>query len=147
MHSRNENAAVIRRHGGARKTIRGGLSQDSNTVRRLPPYGRHVSEILQQPAAMAKFSGCSCERASVWILTGPQAWNTAASRPRHLCVVLPDGSSPHNFSWGFLRGHEPIIIEGVASSDADLRRMIASALMRDGVTRVLAGSLLMVNKP
>jgi hypothetical protein len=111
--------------------------------RRLPPFGREVAAILRQPDQLAQHSGCTRERATVWIATGFTAWDWHDERPRHLIIVLPAGADPAAFDWRFLRGHDPILLVGAEAENVGRRREIARALLRDGVRRVLAGDVLM----
>jgi hypothetical protein len=124
-----------------------GTLENSNSTRRFPPYGRQVAMILRDSRRLATFSGCTSHRATIWLLTGPDAWGIAKARPRHLSLVLPEFDDPAAYSWGFLRGHEPVLIDGHAIDDTVRRRQIAAAMFRDGVKRVLAGRILMERTP
>jgi hypothetical protein len=106
-----------------------------------------VAAILRDPGRLAEYSGCTPHRATIWLLTGLDAWDVAAARPRHLSVVLPESDDPAAFDWRFLRGNDPIMLAGRAVNDTDRRRQIAAALMRDGVQKVLAGRVLMERTP
>lgn len=111
--------------------------------RPLPPYGRHVEAVLRDPQQLARCSGCTATCATIWVATGPDAWHWPRHRPNHLAVVLPPGEDPEAFDWAFLQGHEPVLLIGEQAEDAQARRQIATAMMRDGIQRVLAGPLLM----
>ena len=104
----------------------------------LPPYGREVSRILKTPHELQTYSGCNADQATVWIATGPHAWDWAEDHPRHIVLVLPEGTDPHTLRWGFLAGHEPILLLPPASEDMATRREVAHAILHDGVGAVLA---------
>ena len=112
---------------------------------KFPPFGLAVKRILNNPAQLKRYSGTSRDgqRGTVWIATGPDAWDWHEDHPRHLSVVLPHDSDAAGFRWGFLRGHEPVLLIGEDAKDPELRNSIAAALMRDGVKRVLAGPVLL----
>lgn len=114
--------------------------------RSLPPYGREVAAILRQPAELMKFSGCTRQRATIWLSTGFQAWEWRNERPQHLTVVLPPGADPAAYDWRFMRGHEPILLIGADAENVARRRDIGEALLKDGVSSVLAGKVLMETK-
>jgi hypothetical protein len=42
---------------------------------RLPPFGREVSRILKHPSELNSFACCHAHRGSVWVATGPGAWD------------------------------------------------------------------------
>jgi len=111
---------------------------------KLPPFGKRVKSILQDPSQLQRYSGCNQQFGTVWIATGPDAWEWQKAHPKHLTLVLPDGENPCNFCWSFLQGHEPILITGEASQHPAQRRQIAAALFRDGIERALAGRILVV---
>jgi len=111
---------------------------------RLPPFGRLVKSALQNPEELQRYSGCNRTFGTVWIATGPAAWDWQEAHPKHLTLVLPVDESPAAYRFDFLRGHEPILIIGDACKGPVQRRAIAAALFRDGVQRVLAGNVLMV---
>jgi hypothetical protein len=115
--------------------------------RRYPPFGRRVVAIMRDPRRLSNYSGCTATRATVWVVTGRDAWDWVARTPYHLAVVLPPGDDPAAYRWGWLRGHDPLLLVGADADDADRRRTIAAALFRDGVGRVLAGRMLMTAEP
>jgi hypothetical protein len=151
MRAQNSNGQTGESLTAAKAANRGGLRNHTNTRhgtgRKRPPYGAQIAGILRDPARLAGFVGCTAHRASVWIATGPDAWDWQRAHPRHLVVVLPDGDDPASYSWNFLAGHEPVLVIGPAAADPDSRRRIAAALMRDGCSRVLAGRVLMIAAP
>ena len=106
--------------------------------RRLPPFGAHVSRILANPTELKQYACCLAYRGSVWVATGPGAWDWKYRHPHLLTIVLPYGENPHSYSWGFLRGHEPPLILPPVADDVELCTELAAAMMRDGVLSVLA---------
>ena len=106
--------------------------------KRLPPFGRDVKRILKTPKELRKFSGCTGKRGSVWIATGPGAWDWKYRHPHLLAIVMPDGESPFSFYWGFLNGHEPPLVLPPVSYDEEKCADLAAAMMRDGVLSVLS---------
>ena len=113
------------------------------TKRRLPPFGREVERILANPAELKRYSGCHAHRGSIWIATGPGAWEWRQDHPMQLVVVLPYDEDPAEFKWSFIHGHEPALLIGPDSENEEKRRRIARAMFRDGVTAVLAADVLM----
>jgi len=115
-------------------------------TRPLPPYGRVIAATLQQPERLVRFAGCTRDRASVWLATGPDAWDWKKAHPKHLTLVLPFDANPDDLRWDFLRGHEPVLLIGSDEKDTVRRREIAAAMFRDGIQKVLAGRVLMTQK-
>jgi hypothetical protein len=115
----------------------------ARTSKSLPPYGREVLQILQSPDTLKRFSGCTKQRATIWIATGLDAWEWRFERPAHLAVVLPYDADPAEFKWSFIHRHEPALLIGPDSENEKRRQQIAAAMFRDGVTAVLAGRVLM----
>ena len=105
---------------------------------RLPPFGREVSRILNHPSDLNYFACCHANRGSVWVATGPGAWDWKFRHEHLLTIVLPDGDNPNSYYWGFLRGHEPPLILPPVSYDQEMCVELATAMMRDGVLSVLA---------
>jgi hypothetical protein len=105
---------------------------------RLPPFGREVSRILNNPSELNSFACCHAHRGSVWVATGPGAWDWKYRHPHLLVIVMPDGDSPNSYDWGFLCGHEPPLILPPVSNDQEKCIELAAAMMRDGVLSVLA---------
>ncbi len=106
----------------------------------LPPFGRQVTRIFNDAANLKNYSGHNrdCTRGTVWIATGLEAWDWHNSHPLHLSVVLPPGDGPDTYYWGFLHGHEPPLILPPLADDRDASAVIAAAMLRDGITSVLA---------
>ena len=114
--------------------------------KKYPPFGREVSRILQAPEELVRFAGCTHQRGTVWVATGPDSWEWKKSHPRHLCIVLPEDTTPTTYKWAFLCGHEPILLVGPEAEAKESRREIAAAMVRDGVTAILAAGVL-INTP
>lgn len=114
------------------------------TGRKRPPFGTKIAAILEDPTRLRTYACCTPARASIWIATGPHAWDWQREHPRHLAAVLPDGMDPGACDWRWLVGHEPALLIGDAARDTHRRRQIAACLFRDGVKKLLAGRLLIV---
>ena len=106
--------------------------------RRLPPYGREVQRILNTPNELKTYSGCTPNRATVYIANGPGGWDWRFWRPRHLSIVLPYGADPFSYQWGFLHGHEPPLVVPPVAADPDTCAEVAAAILHDGVMSVVA---------
>ena len=106
--------------------------------KRLPPFGAQVSRILSNPNELKQYACCHAHRGSVWVATGPGAWDWKYRHPHLLTIVLPFGDNPHSYSWGFLHGHEPPLILPPVADDLEMCTELAAAMMREGVLAVLA---------
>ena len=105
---------------------------------RLPPFGREVSRVLQCPQELKRYSGCTPHRATIWVATGSGAWDWRYRHPKHLTVIMPFGSDPWSYFWGFIRGHEPPLILPPVSEDDTACQELAAAMLKDGVLALLA---------
>ena len=96
--------------------------------------------ILNDPAKLEKYSGHNrdCSRGTVWIATGPGAWDWKYRHPRQLTIVFPFGDNPNSYYWGFLCGHEPLLILPPVANSPEERQALALAMARDGLLAVLA---------
>lgn len=104
-------------------------------VKRLPPYAQRIISILGNPALLRRYSGCTGTRATILITDD---WDWIGLHPHHLGIVMPVDDAPDAFVWGFLRGHEPILLEQHLADNRQLAGLVATALIRDGVGSVLA---------
>ena len=107
-------------------------------TKRLPPFGREVSRILKNPQELKSYACCHAHRGSIWIATGPGAWDWKYRHPHLLTIVMPYGESPHTYYWGFLHGHEPPLVLPPVSNEPEACADLAAAMIRDGVLSVLA---------
>ncbi len=107
---------------------------------RLPPFGREVSRILNTPSELNCFACCHATRGSVWVATGPGAWDWKYRHPHLLTIVMPDGDDPRSYYWGFLHGHEPPLILPPMADDFEACLFLARAMLRDGCDSVLANA-------
>jgi hypothetical protein len=88
----NEKTPAVVDRGSSKNSNRG-RSRNQCTVyrhpaanRRLPPFGKIVAKILRDPSQLSTMSGCTRDRATVWLLTGLYAHGRGASgyhRPGH----------------------------------------------------------------
>lgn len=106
--------------------------------KRYPPFGREVARILQRPQELKRHSGCTQDRATIWVATGSGAWDWRYRHPRHLTVVMPFGSDPWSYYWGWMRGHEPPLILPPVADDHAACQELAAAMIKDGVLALLA---------
>jgi len=106
--------------------------------RRYPSFGRQIEAILADPKQLETYAGCSPCRATIWVANGAGAWDWKNSHPSKLTICLPFGDNPANYYWGFLAGHEPVLILPPAADCPHQRDSIIAAMARDGVLKVLA---------
>lgn len=104
----------------------------------LPPFGGQVAETLGRPRLLKTKSGSNMNgtRATVWILTGPVAWEMRDTMRNHLTIVLDHDADPAQYWWGFLADHCPVLVWGVQNQQTD--RLVA-ALFRDGCISAQVG--------
>ena len=138
MNGANRNAPA----GGAARGAGGepGVALERNYStghRRMPPYARQHAERLRDPYA------------TVWVVTGPEAWRWVRRRingngytwtglqATQLVVVAPIYDDPTAMDWRCLAGHDPVLLIRVGEVDGVFLRRLVEALMRDGVRRVL----------
>ena len=89
--------------------------------RRLPPFGKQY--LAQKPSA------------GMWIAIGPGGWSFAKSRSFPV-LVLPEDAEPSDFEWPTDGG--PALVHERGQFDDDRLRSIAEALLRTGVSSVVA---------
>ena len=108
-------------------------------IRMYPPFGRQVQRILNCPGLLQQYSGHNqdCSRGTVWIATGPGAWDWKYRHHRKLTVVMPFGADPNSYHWGFIVGHEPPLILPPIADFPEEREALAMAMVRDGLLSVL----------
>jgi hypothetical protein len=90
-----------------------------------------VAGILDNPALLHRYSGCTASRASIWVTTD---WDWPDYHPKHLSIVMPVTDDPGDYQWHFLHGHEPILLLDMEPLFAE---QVATALIRDGVMTVM----------
>ena len=108
--------------------------------RHLPPFGRELSARLANPTSWRQYSGTSADGTSptIWILCGPNGWETARSwRKRRLIVLLPPDADPYAFTWRLLRRFAPAIIVPCGHVEQIALHHLADAVLRDGSSKVL----------
>ena len=109
--------------------------------RKLPPYGRQVVGVLNEPDSWHNYVGTSADECNLtfWIGIGSDAWGWANERPagKYLAVAIPPEADPECFNWEFLAGHDPVMLCAAGDVEPDHAEKAAHALIRDGVQRVL----------
>lgn len=114
---------------------------DRTIRRRPPPYGRRLADVLARPATWPGYIGTSKDgrRLTVWVLVGAAAWSLAREwePQRRAFLVCPPDAGPADFDWRMLAGHDPILLRPCGEVDGDHIRRLVTAMMRDGVRRVL----------
>lgn len=139
MSRANKNAPAGGTARGAGGEHRGALPEDYSTRgRRLPPYAKRQAARLRDP------------RATVWVVTGRDAWRWARERingngpawsgseATQLVVVAPVDDDPTAMDWRCIAAHDPVLLVRVGDVDGAFLRALVEALIRDGVQRVLA---------
>lgn len=105
------------------------------------PYARRLERVIANPATWPQYEGTSPDgtHLTLWVLTGSRAWDAARvfAASRRLYVVAPPDEDPTGYDWRVLRGHDPIIILRFGDLDGETVRALVTAMMRDGVHRVL----------
>jgi hypothetical protein len=119
--------------------------------RRLPPYGAALRRVLASPASWAGRPGTSADgrHPTLWVLAGPDAWETAYQWthpqmtggldpvPPPLFVLAPPAEAPGDFDWSLLRGHPPALVRPCGDLTHGATSQLVAALLRDGAGRVL----------
>jgi hypothetical protein len=112
--------------------------------RKLPPYGARLREIAADPVARRRCVGSSAngELLTIWLICGADGWTLArewsAREELRAFALLPIGDDPSGYDWRMLRGHDPVLLHFCGEINGDQTKRLISALMRDGVQRVLA---------
>jgi len=112
------------------------------STKRLPPFGRHLHDVLAAPETWPRYAGTSPDgqHLTIWISIGPDSWAWARERQgRFLVLVVPPGDDPSVYDWSLLAGgaHDPILIVRAGDVSPQVIRALAEALILDGVGRVL----------
>jgi len=112
------------------------------STKRLPPFGRHLHDVLAAPETWPRYAGTSPDgqHLTIWISIGPDSWAWARERQgRFLVLVVPPGDDLSIYDWRLLAGgvHEPILIHRAGDVSPAYVHALAAALIRDGVGRVL----------
>lgn len=112
------------------------------TARRLPPYGR---ELVQARAGdLRRWWGTSADglHPSITVLCGRDAWRVKREWPDRLMLVCPHGEDPETLDWSPCAGADPVLLWRCGSADGGQVRRLITALLRDGVDRVLDATTL-----
>jgi len=107
-------------------------------MKKFPPYGRVVIDVLSTPERWPRFAGTSADgqHVTLWIATGLGAWEWAKARlGRFIVLVAPD--DPEDYRWSFITGHDPVLVIQCGYTEGRFLQSLVVALMKDGIRRVL----------
>lgn len=102
---------------------------------RLPPYSKRLVSITG-PAWGTSPDGLHHTQ---WVLFGLGAWGEAQQwqHSTRRFVLLPPGDDPSIYDWRALRKHPPVLLQPCGEATGDELKPLVTALLRDGVARVL----------
>ncbi len=110
--------------------------------RRRPPYHRRMAALLANQDRWGRYAGSTQDAVTVWVATGPNAWDQAkrwaAETPPRLFLLCPPGEDPTAFDWSILSDHPPVLISAAGPTPRADIEALAAAILRDGCKRVLA---------
>lgn len=107
------------------------------SARRLPPYGRELAQA--RAGDLRRWWGTSPDGLipTITVLCGRDAWNVKREWPDRLMLVCPHRVDPGVLDWSLCAGADPVLLWRCGPTDGDQVRRLITALMRDGVDRVL----------
>lgn len=107
--------------------------------RRLPPFAKSIIAARRTGNLTGQWGAAADGKsAPVTLCVGSDAWRPAREWHGHrLITLLPPGEPPASFDWRCLAGSDPVSLWRCGAVDGDTLHALLSAVMRDGVVRVL----------